>query len=257
MNLVSGATGSGKTVFSMQFVNKGEELGQNCLYITYEDVPVDLKRNAESLGLKGIARGEKSGNLKIVDFNVESIRFHEHIAELIKVIKSFKPQRLVVDSLSALHPSLKDAEVNLLVRTIRAMSKEFDITTVCTNIVSLIGSTAATEARLSSYFDSIILFRHVELESEMRRSVIALKMRGSQHASDIRQFMILSGHGIKIGEKFEGVENILLGSARRAQRLKEFEERKNFKAPARQRNIETRHLFDSVQAETYSRKKAR
>ena len=245
MNLISGATGSGKTIFSMQFVNRGVELGENSLYVTLEDVPLDLKREAEAVGLKAIPKGEKNGTLRIAAFNLELFCFEEHVQELMKLVRSFRPQRLVIDSLSALRSSLGESQLNFLVKTLRAISKELNITTVCTNMVSFIGSTEATEATHSSYFDSIILFRHVELESEMKRSALVLKMRSSSHDKEIRQFEILAGRGIKIEQKFEGVESILLGSAKRTQTLKEFgaKERRITKQVASEKT-ERKRVFD-------------
>ena len=58
------------------------------------------------------------------------------------------------------------------------------------------------------------MLRYVEIESAIRKALLILKMRGSDHAKDIRQYD-LTGHGIEVQSKFEGQEGILSGSPRR------------------------------------------
>jgi circadian clock protein KaiC len=62
--------------------------------------------------------------------------------------------------------------------------------------------------------DSYILLRYVEIESAIQKALLVLKLRGSDHAKDIRQFEITS-KGIEIMSRFEGQEGILSGSPRR------------------------------------------
>ena len=56
----------------------------------------------------------------------------------------------------------------------------------------------------------IILLRYVELDCEMRRGMSVIKMRGSQHEKQIREFTI-DGNGLHIGVPFKNVQNIILG----------------------------------------------
>jgi circadian clock protein KaiC len=48
--LVAGTAGSAKTVFAMQFLVKGAELGESGVFVTFEETPADLRRNMLSLG---------------------------------------------------------------------------------------------------------------------------------------------------------------------------------------------------------------
>jgi hypothetical protein len=58
---------------------------------------------------------------------------------------------------------------------------------------------------------SIILLRYAESSGEMLRSLVLLKMRGSQHDSAIRRYTI-DGSGMHIGESFQHVAGILSGN---------------------------------------------
>ena len=76
---------------------------------------------------------------------------------------------------------------------------------------TLLGGTSVTEAHISTITDSIILLRYVEMYGEMRRGVTVLKMRGSMHDKDIREFNI-DGTGMHIGRPFRNVTGILSGN---------------------------------------------
>jgi len=248
VNLVSGPTGSGKTIYCLQFVNKGLELGERCLYVTYEDVPAELRRNSRTLGLKLVSKeDDPKENLKVEAFNAELLGYGEHVASVVELVRSFRPDRVVIDSVSALENALSVMELNLYTKALRSLAKELDITIVCTNLVALLGASHATETRLSSCFDSIVLLKHVEIESTMKRSMVVLKMRGSPHDSTIREFEIFNGFGFRVKSKFEGVENILSGSARRTLTLAEFlREEQNIAKHEAEARTERRRVFETT-----------
>jgi circadian clock protein KaiC len=74
------------------------------------------------------------------------------------------------------------------------------------------GGTSITETHISTITDSIILLRYVEMYGEMRRGITVLKMRGSKHVKEIREFSI-DGNGMHIGKALRNVSGILTGNA--------------------------------------------
>ncbi len=76
---------------------------------------------------------------------------------------------------------------------------------------TLLGGSSITEAHISTITDSIILLRYVEMYGEMRRGITVLKMRGSMHDKDIREFSI-DHQGMHIGQPFRNVTGILAGT---------------------------------------------
>ena len=73
------------------------------------------------------------------------------------------------------------------------------------------GGTSITDTHISTITDSIIMLRYVEVYGEMRRGLTVLKMRGSRHDKDIKEFTI-DGHGMHIGRPFRTVSGILAGN---------------------------------------------
>ena len=62
----------------------------------------------------------------------------------------------------------------------------------------------------STITDAILLLRYVEIGGSLRRGMAVIKMRGSQHDKEIREFTI-DGTGLHVGDPFKNVENIILG----------------------------------------------
>jgi circadian clock protein KaiC len=128
------------------------------------------------------------------------------------IIEEFKPSRIAVDSLSALErvSTVKGYREFVIGLTSFIKNKEaaglFTATTP-----TLLGGTSVTEAHISTITDSIILIRYVEMYGEMRRGLTVLKMRGSMHDKEIREFQI-DGQGMHIGKPFRNLTGILSGN---------------------------------------------
>ncbi len=59
--------------------------------------------------------------------------------------------------------------------------------------------------------DSIILLRYVEIQSEMKKTISVLKMRGSNHDKEIREFVI-NKKGIEIKLPFTEYSGLMSGN---------------------------------------------
>ena len=96
---------------------------------------------------------------------------------------------------------------------INALKRE-GLTSILTRESPVLLGESPHDDNLAFVVDSYLMLRYVEIESAIRKALLILKMRGSDHAKDIRQYD-LTGHGIEVQSKFEGQEGILSGSPRR------------------------------------------
>ena len=209
--LVSGATGAGKTLMSTEFISGGIETNDKCLLFAFEESRDQLIRNAKGWGVD-YEQMERKGQLKIVCRYPETSGLESHFVAMKEETERFQPQRVAIDSISALErvSTLKGFREFLL--TLNTLFKEEAITTLCTaTTTSLIGSESITESNISTNTDLIILLRYVEVYGEIRRGLAVLKMRGSKHDKDIREFTI-DDRGMHIGQPFRNVVGILAGN---------------------------------------------
>jgi circadian clock protein KaiC len=209
--LVSGATGTGKTLMVTEFVAGGAKNDERCLLFAFEESREQLFRNATGWGVD-FERMEAEGKLKVVCEYPEVSNLEDRLLGMKEVIQTFKPNRVAVDSLSALERVSTIKGFREFVISLTSFIKHQEIAGLFTATTpTLTGGTSVTEAHISTLTDSIILLRYVEMYGEMRRGMTVLKMRGSQHDKDIREFTI-DGRGMHIGPPFRNVAGILAGN---------------------------------------------
>lgn len=209
--LVSGATGAGKTLIVTEFMDGGVHNDERCMIFAFEESREQLFRNAIGWGVD-FETLEKDGKLKVVCLYPEVMGLEDHLISMKEQIEEFGPNRVAVDSLSALERVSTFKGFREFVIGLTSFIKEHEITGLFTSTSpSLLGGTSVTESHISTITDTIILLRYVELFGEIRRGMTVLKMRGSKHEKDIREFTI-DDQGMHIGKPFRNVLGILAGS---------------------------------------------
>ena len=209
--LVSGATGTGKTLMATRFMAGGVAAGERCLLFAFEESRDQLFRNAIGWGID-FEQMEREGKLRVVCDYPEVAGLEDHLISMQHVIEDFKPNRLAVDSMSALERVSTIKGFREFVIGLTSFIKHQEIAGLYTSTTpTLLGGTSITEAHISTITDSIILLRYVELYGEMRRGLTVLKMRGSMHDKGIREFTI-DQHGMHIGKPFRDISGILSGN---------------------------------------------
>ncbi|HET92221.1 MAG TPA: ATPase [Chloroflexi bacterium] len=218
MALVRGAPGAGKTSLALQFLihgaTKQNEIG---LLISCEEFPNSLYRDADTLGwdLRGL---EASGKLHLM-FTSPKV-FHASLqspdSHLNKLLLEANVQRLVLDSISHFDRLTHDAyELRHIYTSVVNGLRREGITAVLLGEEGRAMYQRAFKGGISFIVDAIIMLRYVEVESAMQRAIAVLKMRGSDHAKEIRRYEIRHG-GLEIMDVFEGREGLLSGSSHRA-----------------------------------------
>lgn len=208
--LVSGATGTGKTLTTTEFIAGGASSNDRCLLFAFEESREQLIRNATGWGVD-FEQMERDGVLRLVCEYPEVRGMEDHLIRMKAEIDDFQPHRVAVDSLSALERVSTMTGFREFVISLTSFIKQREITGLFTSTTpTLMGGTSVTEAHISTITDSIILLRYVELYGEMRRGITVLKMRGSAHDKQIREFSIDS-NGMHIGRAFRNISGILSG----------------------------------------------
>ncbi len=209
--LVSGATGTGKTLTVTHYVKAAIDAGERALFFAAEESREQLTRNAASWGVD-FEGAERRGLLKIVARYPEIMGLEDHLLQMRREIDEFKPSRLAIDSMSAFERGGTRKSFREFVIALTSHIKHLEITGMFTNTTAmLMGGESITETHISTITDTIILLRYVELHGEMRRGLAILKMRGTQHEKDIREY-IIDHSGMHIRSPFRGVHGILTGT---------------------------------------------
>src|SRR3990172_8649148 len=97
--LLSGGTGCGKTIFSLQFLMEGIKKGQAGKFITLEQLPEEVRNDASDFGWD-FAGAEANGLLEVISINPIGDRGFKD--QIIRLIESSNASRIVIDSISVL-----------------------------------------------------------------------------------------------------------------------------------------------------------
>jgi circadian clock protein KaiC len=222
--LAVGATGTGKTLLSLQFLVNGLQKNEHCVYFGFEESREQLIRNAKSFGWN-LEDFEEQGLLTIRCVYPNDFLLEEHFKEIAQIFRGKKVSRCVVDSLSALaHAFGEDDFSNFSVR-LNGYLKSQTVTTVFTATAgALIGSAQLAEYNLSTLTDCILMLRYVEMQGSLESVISVVKMRGSQHCKNLRQYTI-SDKGIVVGESLSNYEGVMTGVSKKIRELQQESER--------------------------------
>jgi circadian clock protein KaiC len=210
--MITGATGTGKTLIGLQFMVAGIEAGERVLYLSFEESQWQLERNAAAWGMD-LTAPERADRLAIVSRYPARLGLEDLLVELKHTVEEFKPTRLVLDSITAIeHNSPSKAFREFSVGLSGYLKGRGVATMMTTTLPNLLGGEHATDLYLSTIADAILALRYFDLDSEVRRAVLVLKVRGSQHASEMHEYEIRSDGMFVLGPIKE-IGGILAGRA--------------------------------------------
>ena len=212
--LVTGATGTGKTLLVSKFLQEGGLKGERTILFAYEESRAQLSRNANSWGIN-FEELEHQGLLKITCTYPESTGLEDHLQIIKSEISDFKPSRIAIDSLSALARGVSNNAFRQFVIGVTGYAKQEEITGFFTNTTEqFMGAHSITDSHISTITDTILMLQYVEIRGEMERAINVFKMRGSWHDKGIREYRI-TDDGPEIKDSFRNYERIVSGAPTR------------------------------------------
>lgn len=215
--LVSGTSGTGKTLFAVQFLHNGiTQFQESGILVTFEESPADIIRNALSFGWD-LQSMIEVGKLFILDASPDpegyEISGNFDLSALIEriqyAIRKFKAKRVSIDSVTAVFQQYDPAGiVRRELFRLTARLKEASVTTVMTTERTEEYGPIARFGVEEFVSDNVVILRNI-LEGERRRRTIEiLKLRGTTHMKGEYPFTITN----------EGVSIFPLGAMRLTQR---------------------------------------
>ena len=212
--LITGASGSGKTITALHFIVEGAKRGEKSLFIEFEESPDQLYRNAASFGWD-LGKYIKKGLVKLICHYPADLKSEQYLKIIQDMVLTHKVKRVALDSISDIQRIYNERKFHAFVTGLNTFLKMSDVTSVLTNTTAqLLEVKEITETHLSTSADNIIILKYVELEGRMHRVISVLKQRGSGHEKDLMEFEVSSA-GMEVLGPFKGIENLMSGSARR------------------------------------------
>ena len=205
--LVAGPSGSGKTILATAFLAEGVRVGEPGIIVAFEQTPSQSRTRT-------IDDMVRAGQIGLINTRSLDLSIDEVVQRLIDMIHQKKATRVVIDSLSgfelAVAPSFREDFRESLFRMVAVLAG-LGVTVMMTSELE----DRYTDLRFSPYgsaflTDAIIVERYIEIESRLKRVIAVVKVRGSAHSDELRQFEI-TDDGIVIGKPVRDYEGLLGG----------------------------------------------
>ncbi|NOY11073.1 MAG: circadian clock protein KaiC [Archaeoglobi archaeon] len=202
VNVVVGASGTGKTIFSLQFLLKGIELGEKGIYVSFDMDAKAIRILAESLGWYELVKAIENGELLVTRSHADSISYlNEDVIGYIEN-NSDEQARIVIDSFTPLISSLDFSvrkDINWFFDQLRASG---------TSIVTVEEPFTATLSRADVALpvflsDSAVYMKNIGYGEAFSRTIQVIKHRASWHAEGVYPYRIFPGLGIVVESDVE------------------------------------------------------
>jgi circadian clock protein KaiC len=222
--LISGPSGTGKSAVATQFLAEGLRHGESVIAAIFEERPQGYTARARAFGLD-LETPQKTGKLKMLYLRPLDLSVDETMQEILDAVDELQASRLVIDSLvgfeMALAPGFRADFRESLYRMIAALTGAGVTILTTVEIEDSFTSFEFSHYTISFLTDDIIRMRYVEIDGQLRKILVVVKMRGGNHSKDICEYVITDKGVIIIHPRHTEYDRLTSGLPVRIGQLKE------------------------------------
>lgn len=191
--LVAGPSGTGKSALATQFLAEGLRHGEPGIAAIFEERPQGYMARAGGFGLN-LKGPQTRGMLEVLYLRPLDLSVDEAMQSILDAVKRIGAKRLVIDSLvgfeMALAPGFREDFRESLYRMIAALTGAGLTILTTVEIEDTFTAFEFSHYTISFLTDDIIRMRYVEIDGQLRKVIVVVKMRGGNHSKDIREYVI-------------------------------------------------------------------
>lgn len=211
--IVSGPSGTGKSVLGIQFMAAGLEAGESVVVAIFEE---SARRFLSRIAFMGVDAEEAKAEdrLRILNRRPLDLAVDETLEELRDLVEEIGATRLVIDSISGLEVMASGTDSQRLRESLGRFV--LALTDAGVTILMTVESDQHMEVphftphQTSFLTDDLILQRYVEVRGQLETVLSVVKMRRSPHDRTFHRYSI-TDHGIVLGDALEDLHGILTG----------------------------------------------
>ncbi|TAK34503.1 MAG: protein kinase [Chloroflexota bacterium] len=211
--IVAGSSGTGKTLLGLHFIVEGARVGSPSVMVTFEEDPREHIRKAASFGWD-LEKLERDKLLKMIYLRPVDLSIDEVLGEIASAVAEIGACRVVINSVSGLEIALPGSEKSDfregLYRMVASLTAQGANVLLTVEVPELMGDVHISEHGISFIADDIILLRYVEIASALRKVLMVIKMRTSDHDKEMREYHI-TPNGVAVQQPFTDYSGVLSG----------------------------------------------
>jgi len=197
--VIVGSSGTGKTTFAMQFLMHGIENGEQGLYVTMEESPEQIMREASYMGWDMKKHFEK--NLFFIHLKGRNFKkmVDEQLPQLVKARSDYDIKtRVVIDPMTpVIWATQEKLEQRELIGKLFYTLKELGPVVATVEEHAKPGETIGEDVLLPIYLaDGVIHLEYYPIGGVFNRTLKIVKMRGTHHGEGVYPYMFARGVGV-------------------------------------------------------------
>ncbi len=212
-SLITGSSGTGKSMLSGAFIEAACRRKERALFISFDENSRDIVRDLASVGidLTGHLAG---GLLRMEALRTEAASSEEHFMRIQRLIAEHRPRCVVVDPLSALARVGGSLAARAVAERLIYLCRNAAITVVFTSLAEGTDpQLETTSLHVSTIADAWIQISYSLRGGERNRALSIIKSRGSKHSNQLRELMF-SDRGITLADPYAAGGEVLMGALR-------------------------------------------
>jgi len=213
--MLSGPSGTGKSILAAQFIAEGVRQGEPGVIAVFEEHPREYVRRARSLGLD-LEEMVRAGTLALIYIRPLDLSPDETLGAIHAAVARVGAQRVVIDSVSgfelALAPDFRQDFRESLYRLVGALTGTGVTVLMTMEIVQTTSELRFSPYLISFLTDDILLLRHIEIAGALRKSLAVIKMRNSDHSKELWLYDI-TGQGLVMRQSLRDAQGIGVATA--------------------------------------------
>ena len=202
INMVVGGTGTGKSIFAIQFLIEGLKKGEPCLYISFEEKKEEVYANMLRLGWD-MEKYEKQNKFFFLEYSPEKVKtmLDEGGGEIETLVLTKNIARIAIDSITAFTSLFtNESERRDATLSLSELLRKWTSTVLLTYEKDPSIEKKETISILEFEVDSIINLYSLRIKNKREKFLEVFKMRGTKHSTEIYPFSIDKG-GINLQHK--------------------------------------------------------
>ncbi|GLS46630.1 circadian clock protein KaiC [Methylobacterium brachythecii] len=205
--LILGPAGTGKSLFSIQYVCAAVARGERAAMFIFEEELGLLFERTKAMGFD-LESMRDQGKLVIEQVDAAELSPGEFAHRVRSVVDDLQAKTVVIDSLNGYQAAMPEENALILHihELLQYLNRQGATTFVTVAQHGLIGD-MRSPVDVTYLADTVILLRYFEATGQVRRAISVVKKRTGAHEDTIREYRI-TGTGLRVGEplrKFQGI----------------------------------------------------
>jgi circadian clock protein KaiC len=208
--LILGQAGTGKSSLALQYALHMADQGEHSMIFTFDETRSVMLSRAKGLGFK-LEKAIDDGMITVQQVDPAELSPGEFAVRILRSVEA-GCKLVAIDSLNGyLNAMPGEKYLNNQLHELCSCLNQQGVVTIL--VLAQHGLAAAAEAPvdLSYLSDTVASLRYFEAFGEVKQSIAVVKKRSGHHEKTIREFKLIPGKGIVIGEPLKNFQGVLTG----------------------------------------------